>query len=78
MRLSKWICPWCEKHRLEYVEAFFSDSRSPTDGIKLACFDPTEFNCPDTTGLCKTEAEADSHASELCKEAAHDINEGAA
>ena len=73
MKLSTWICPWCEKHRLEYVEGSFTGTRLPICGVKLACFDPTEFNCPDTTGICKTEAEADGYASELCKEAAHGI-----
>lgn len=62
MKISDWICPWCNKHHLHYVEARVGSSY----GIKLCCTDPTEHSCPDTTGICDTEEQCDFYAAELC------------
>ena len=64
MKLSKWLCPWCETRRLQYVEGYLR--RPFVSGVKLVCSNPGADDCPDTTGLCKTEAEADRYAAELC------------
>ena len=58
MKLSKYRCPWCETHRLHYLENWRGE-------VKLACRDPGEFNCPDTTGWCETEEEANGYAEML-------------
>lgn len=58
MKLSKYVCPWCEEHSLHYVE-------NTMGKIKLACCNPGEFSCPDTTGWCETESEADMYAEQM-------------
>lgn len=70
MKLSKYYCPWCEGARLEFRDVMYDAPNGPTassiQGIVLACSLAQVTNCPDTTGACKTEAQAESYASEMC------------
>ena len=72
MKLSKYFCPWCEVARLEFMDVCHDAPNGPTAtklfGISLACSLASVTNCPDTTGACDTEAQADAYAKELgCK-----------
>lgn len=56
------ICSWCDTHKLRivYGEERTSNGNSSVffSGYYVACSDPGDFNCPDTTGMFKTKAEA--------------------
>lgn len=62
------ICPWCEEHGL--VIRYTSETvrngpgRVHYQGYYAGCSYPQEFNCPDTTGIFKTEKEAYEAAKE--------------
>ncbi|KGG87669.1 hypothetical protein [Comamonas thiooxydans] len=66
-KFSKYYCPWCETAQLEFIER---TAKSPLMvGIYLGCSKAQITNCPDTTGACSTEAEAEGYAVEMgCKE----------
>lgn len=55
---SQVTCPWCEDHNLK--------ARYTNYGVFIACSEPGEFNCPDTTGVCATLDEAMQYVKELC------------
>lgn len=59
MKLSKYFCPWCEGVRLEFREV--------SSGINLSCPLAQVTGCPDATGACATEEEAEQYAAEQCK-----------
>lgn len=66
---STLICPWCGVHPLSYYDVRHDEPNGAGSttlaGIKMACSDPGEFNCPDTTGACATREEAYGYAAEL-------------
>ncbi len=67
-KFSKYYCPWCETAKLEFIER--TTSGPLLHGVYLGCSKAQITNCPDTTGVCRTEDEADAYAAEFgCKEA---------
>lgn len=66
---SDLICPWCETHPLRYYDVSHDAPNGPGSatlaGVKLACSNPGDQNCPDTTGACATAEEAYGYALEL-------------
>jgi hypothetical protein len=60
-------CPWCEDAPLRLVDvrrdAPNGAGSAALVGVALACAGLTA--CPDTTGACKTVAEAEGYAKEL-------------
>lgn len=60
MKVSDVICPWCEIHPL-YPQW------NKNSEVYLRCSQPSDFDCPDTTGACKSVEEALSYAKELCE-----------
>ena len=71
MKLSKYYCAWCEGARLEFREVMYDAPNGPSAskllGIALGCSMAQITNCPDATGACASEEEAERFASELCK-----------
>ena len=71
MRLSKYYCAWCEGARLEFRDVRYDapngSSSVSNQGIVLSCSLAQVTNCPNATGTCRTEVEAENYASELCK-----------
>jgi hypothetical protein len=66
-KFSKYYCPWCETAKLEFIER--TTARPLSNGVYLGCSKAQTSNCPDTTGICATEAEAEGYAAEFgCKE----------
>lgn len=71
MKLSKYFCPYCEGVRLEFRDV----PSSAPDGVEsahkneivLGCPLAKYTGCPDTTGACATEAEAESSAAQTCQ-----------
>lgn len=71
MKLSKYFCPWCEGVRLEFREVSGSapngNGSAQLHGINLSCSLAQVTGCPDATGACATEEEAERYAAEQCK-----------
>ena len=71
MKLSKYYCSWCEGARLEFREVMYDAPNGPCarslQGIVLGCSMAQITNCPDATGACDSEEEAEMYASERCK-----------
>lgn len=65
-KFSKYYCPWCETAKLEFIER--TTSHPLRSGVYLGCSKAQITNCPDTTGICDTEVEAEGYAAESgCK-----------
>lgn len=71
MKLSKYFCPWCQAVRLQFVEvsegAPNGSGSAQLRGIKLSCSLAQVTGCPDATGACRSETEAEWHAALECK-----------
>lgn len=71
MKLSKYFCPWCEGVRLQFVEVSESAPNGAGSaqlrGIKLSCSLVQVTGCPDATGACDSETEAEWYAAQRCK-----------
>lgn len=71
MKLSKYFCPWCEGVRLQFVEVSESAPNGAGSaqlrGIKLSCSLAQVTGCPDATGACDSETEAEWYAAQQCK-----------
>ena len=63
------VCPWCEEHKLtiRYRSETVPNgsARAHFQGYYAGCSNPVDFNCPDTTGIFKTEKEAIDAAKEF-------------
>jgi hypothetical protein len=59
MKVQDIVCPWCEEHSLN---AGWEGNK-----VFLYCSEASDFNCPDTTGLCGSIEEAIGYAKELCE-----------
>lgn len=71
MKLSKYYCSWCEGARLEFRDVMYDAPNGPCarsiQGIVLGCSLAQVTNCPDATGACDSEEEAEMYAAERCK-----------
>lgn len=71
MKLSKYFCPWCEGVRLEFRDMSGSAPNGAGSaqmrGIVLGCPLAQVTGCPDATGACATEAEAEAYAAHQSK-----------
>lgn len=71
MKLSQYFCPWCEGARLEFREvsegAPNGAGSAQLRGIKLSCSLAQVTGCPDATGACGSEVEAEWYAAQQCK-----------
>lgn len=63
MKLSRFYCSWCEYAKLEFVETSYDAPNGSTcssiSGIYLGCSLRSITSCPDATGVCKTEQQAE-------------------